>query len=347
MSNDRAEIGSSSTRTFPGRLLVARYLSHPTDEVSVSAPSLGGSSSGSPSSLSSRLASGTHDQSHPSSPIALESATAISSARVFRVSNGATRRQVSSASSSRNIALRARLRSRSRSRSVGQVESNRTPLMSSSPCHEKVSQTKKFIDKDIYLEGPRVYTCSQCRTHFTSHDDIISKSFHGRHGRAYLFDQCVNITTGPPEDRLLITGLHSVCDIFCNRCKELVGWTYSRAYEHSQKYKEGKFIIEKINLHMEESQYGVNFPAGEKGDRWRKRSMSWGNDPDEIIYEYHPKGNLHRVRSMSIGSSTSVPPNIVHRSDIPSISSVYSGSSTRPFPVRSMSLSGPPSPRRF
>jgi len=56
-------------------------------------------------------------------------------------------------------------------------------------------------DAMVYLDGPQIYTCGQCRTHLTSHDDIISKSFHGRHGRAYLFDQCVNIVTGPPEDR--------------------------------------------------------------------------------------------------------------------------------------------------
>ena len=104
-----------------------------------------------------------------------------------------------------------------------------------------------------HLDGPQVYTCGNCRTHLTSHDDIISKSFHGRHGklpffllylvfpilalnqkmhiilgRAYLFDQCVNITTGPAEDRFLITGLHSVSDIFCKRCQTLVGWTYAK-----------------------------------------------------------------------------------------------------------------------
>ena len=74
-------------------------------------------------------------------------------------------------------------------------------------------------------------------------------------GRAYLFDYCVNVSIGPAEDRPLITGLHSVCDIFCKRCKNMVGWTYAKAYEASQKYKEGKFIIEKINLHLEESDY--------------------------------------------------------------------------------------------
>jgi len=37
-------------------------------------------------------------------------------------------------------------------------------------------------DAMVYLDGPQVYTCGNCRTHLTSHDDIISKSFHGRHG---------------------------------------------------------------------------------------------------------------------------------------------------------------------
>eukprot|EP00540_Astrosyne_radiata_P005350 CAMPEP_0116847892 /NCGR_PEP_ID=MMETSP0418-20121206/14683_1 /TAXON_ID=1158023 /ORGANISM="Astrosyne radiata, Strain 13vi08-1A" /LENGTH=275 /DNA_ID=CAMNT_0004479381 /DNA_START=177 /DNA_END=1004 /DNA_ORIENTATION=+ len=128
----------------------------------------------------------------------------------------------------------------------------------------------------------------------SSHDDIISKSFHGRHGRAYLFDQCVNVTIGPAEDRVLITGLHSVCDIFCKRCKSMVGWTYAKAYESSQKYKEGKYIIEKINLHLEESYYyNVHHPAGERTDKWRVRSMSWGNyenndnSSNSIVYEYY------------------------------------------------------------
>mmetsp|Transcript_19106 Transcript_19106/g.55537 ORF Transcript_19106/g.55537 Transcript_19106/m.55537 type:complete len:324 (-) Transcript_19106:319-1290(-) len=174
-------------------------------------------------------------------------------------------------------------------------------------------------DSMVYLDGPNVYGCASCRTHLTSHDDIISKSFHGRRGRAYLFERCVNVSVGPPEDRLLITGMHSVCDIRCRRCDIVVGWTYRRAYEPSQKYKEGKFIVEKINLHMEESPggcYDVDVPAGERGDRWRKRSISWGSaseggrsgggfphspgsrrsersragSEDVTVYEYRPDG---------------------------------------------------------
>ena len=122
-------------------------------------------------------------------------------------------------------------------------------------------------------------------------------------GRAYLFDQCVNVTIGPVEDRMLITGLHSVCDIFCRRCKGMVGWTYARAYESSQKYKEGKYIIEKINLHIEESDYyNVSHPAGERPDRWRLRSMSWGSEitypshGSDIVYEYHPNASSASLR---------------------------------------------------
>jgi len=170
-------------------------------------------------------------------------------------------------------------------------------LVDDSAARAKARNAQKINDAMVYLDGPQVYTCAQCRTHLTSHDDIISKSFHGRHGRAYLFDQCVNVTIGPSEERRLMTGLHAVCDIFCKRCKNLVGWTYLRAYEASQKYKEGKFIIEKINLYLEESDcYDVAPPAGERADRWRRRSMSWGSESSlptspgasSMVYEYQP-----------------------------------------------------------
>lgn len=41
---------------------------------------------------------------------------------------------------------------------------------------------RKLNDSLVYLDGPQIYTCAQCRTHLTTHDEIISKSFHGRHG---------------------------------------------------------------------------------------------------------------------------------------------------------------------
>ncbi|URD86508.1 hypothetical protein MUK42_26762 [Musa troglodytarum] len=82
--------------------------------------------------------------------------------------------------------------------------------------------------------GPRVYSCSNCGNHVCLHDDIISKAFHGRHGRAFLFSHGRNIVMGPKQDRLLMTGIHTVADVYCHGCGAVLGWKYERAYEETQ-----------------------------------------------------------------------------------------------------------------
>ncbi|KVH89979.1 Yippee-like protein [Cynara cardunculus var. scolymus] len=98
------------------------------------------------------------------------------------------------------------------------------------------------------MVGPRLYSCCNCRNHVALHDDVISKAFQGRNGRAFLFSHAMNVSMGPKEDRHLMTGLHTVADVFCSDCREVLGWKYERAYEESQKYKEGKFILEKSKI---------------------------------------------------------------------------------------------------
>ena len=41
-----------------------------------------------------------------------------------------------------------------------------------------------------------------------------------------FFIDSINIVKGPLEDRMLMTGLHTVCDIYCNNCQAVVGWKY-------------------------------------------------------------------------------------------------------------------------
>ena len=55
----------------------------------------------------------------------------------------------------------------------------------------------------------------------------------------------VNVCEGPAVERQMTTGLHTVRDIHCIACQSLVGWKYDKAYESSQRYKEGKFILER------------------------------------------------------------------------------------------------------
>ncbi|ONI24593.1 hypothetical protein PRUPE_2G248800 [Prunus persica] len=58
----------------------------------------------------------------------------------------------------------------------------------------------------------------------------------------------VNVTSGEREERMMMTGLHTVADIFCVGCGSIVGWKYETAHEKSQKYKEGKSVLERVKM---------------------------------------------------------------------------------------------------
>ncbi|XP_028796813.1 protein yippee-like At5g53940 isoform X2 [Neltuma alba] len=96
----------------------------------------------------------------------------------------------------------------------------------------------------VELEG-RSYRCKYCKTHLALADDLISRAFHCRRGKAYLFNNVVNITAGVLEERMMLSGLHTVADIFCCCCGQIVGWKYETVHEKSQQYKEGKFVLER------------------------------------------------------------------------------------------------------
>jgi len=73
----------------------------------------------------------------------------------------------------------------------------------------------------------------------------------------------VNVIEGEPSDRPMTTGNHTVRDIYCVKCGTTLGWKYvssvteywwlilfmlqqqDKAYEYSQRYKEGKYILER------------------------------------------------------------------------------------------------------
>jgi hypothetical protein len=40
----------------------------------------------------------------------------------------------------------------------------------------------------------------------------------------------VNIETGVPEDRPMTTGLHTVRDVMCAKCGEVLGWKYGKNF---------------------------------------------------------------------------------------------------------------------
>lgn len=69
----------------------------------------------------------------------------------------------------------------------------------------------------------------------------------GRHGRAYLLShlETPRIILKKPISRPLVTGMHTVSDISCALCTTILGWKYVNAEEEDQKYKIGKYILER------------------------------------------------------------------------------------------------------
>lgn len=79
--------------------------------------------------------------------------------------------------------------------SLGRRSSHKTSRRSlmDSAAKAQSRSARKLNDAMVYLDGPQVYTCARCRTHLTSHDEIISKSFHGRHGKHNCVDGCCSL----------------------------------------------------------------------------------------------------------------------------------------------------------
>ena len=102
-----------------------------------------------------------------------------------------------------------------------------------------------FIEQ---LDADQVYCCRRCAIHLVSLQSRVSKHFCGASGRAYLFDWAVNVKALREKDVEMSTGLHKIKKIQCKQCRIIIGWTYVYAYEASEKYKEGKFIIERAHI---------------------------------------------------------------------------------------------------
>ncbi|KAL7053984.1 hypothetical protein AAHC03_026653 [Spirometra sp. Aus1] len=131
-------------------------------------------------------------------------------------------------------------------------------------------QFQVYLDRN---DSTVTYSCVHCRAHLADYRDLISKSFQGSQGRAYLFDKIVNVKSAPAEDRLLLTGHHRVADIHCVCCGTLLGWKYEKAFEPSQRYKEGKYIIELIHI-IKDNQWDASLTP-----KTKRRSSGYSTDP--------------------------------------------------------------------
>ncbi|CAH0479958.1 unnamed protein product [Peronospora belbahrii] len=105
-------------------------------------------------------------------------------------------------------------------------------------------KTFGFSRERCDVQGMHAFSCAECGNVVADYDDVVSKTFFGRAGKAFLMNNMYNIYVGSARNRYLMTGIHAVADVLCSQCDFVLGWKYLKAMEHSQKYKEGKFILE-------------------------------------------------------------------------------------------------------
>ncbi|KAI1812907.1 yippee zinc-binding/DNA-binding /Mis18, centromere assembly-domain-containing protein [Poronia punctata] len=127
--------------------------------------------------------------------------------------------------------------------------------------HEENRSSAENTKPGLARFRPTTIRCAQCGTDFAFCSQIMSKSFTGHYGRAYLVSppaspslgvseeekgdrNLINIEVGASMLRILTTGAHVVADISCAVCRLKIGWKYTDAKEEAQKYKIGKFILE-------------------------------------------------------------------------------------------------------
>jgi hypothetical protein len=81
-------------------------------------------------------------------------------------------------------------------------------------------------------------------------DDVVSKTFFGRTGKAFLMNNMYdlgvricsalsahllcrfNVRVGPARNRLLMTGIHTIADVQCSQCDFVLGWKYVSEAAH-------------------------------------------------------------------------------------------------------------------
>ncbi|KAG5846825.1 hypothetical protein ANANG_G00119080 [Anguilla anguilla] len=117
-----------------------------------------------------------------------------------------------------------------------------------------------FLD---HIGGTRLFSCANCDTILTNRSELISTRFTGATGRAFLFNKARPRPTRSRrtdlrfqsythtrahthvQDRVMLTGRHMVRDVSCKNCNSKLGWIYEFATEDSQRYKEGRVILER------------------------------------------------------------------------------------------------------
>lgn len=99
-------------------------------------------------------------------------------------------------------------------------------------------------------EEPK-FVCSSCSLEVGMQSDIIWEGYMGANKSAYLFSKVSNLVpSAEPREQQLSTGHFLLRDVRCKSCSAAFGWTYIKAWNQDQKYKEGTTIVQRSLLQL-------------------------------------------------------------------------------------------------
>lgn len=164
-----------------------------------------------------------------------------------------------------------------------------------------------FLD---HIGGTRLFSCANCDTILTNRSELISTRFTGATGRAFLFNKVVNLQYSEVQDRVMLTGRHMVRDVSCKNCNSKLGWIYEFATEDSQRYKEGRVILERA-LVRESEGFEEHVPSD---NSWRKRDnfifsqVSFTENKNLLTYTVTlAQSRIHELRNKRLWESKMEP----------------------------------------
>lgn len=107
-----------------------------------------------------------------------------------------------------------------------------------------------FFEDELYeVPDVKIITCKGCSSHLCMSSMVVSDNFTGASGAAYLVDRVINVELNPVvQESEMTTGHYLISKAHCHQCKVQLGWKYHKAFLFQEKYKEGKFVIERAYL---------------------------------------------------------------------------------------------------
>jgi len=94
-----------------------------------------------------------------------------------------------------------------------------------------------------------IWRCA-CGVHIAYNELILSTNFHAPSGDAYLFANVVNVCYGDDRRERMQSGIYMVADLHCIDCFQKLGWIYRHSFTETEKYKESRVVLERVNIHL-------------------------------------------------------------------------------------------------